>query len=199
MNITLKLTGIIILIFVIQNTVDGFTDSFLLLSSDVLVRPWILVTSIFLHGDLTHIMYNLFGLVIFGSILEKEIKQFYLPLFFSAGIIASLAAVPFYTAALGASGALFGVMGALAVIKPRLPVWVLGVPMPMIVAAGVWLLLDIAGTFSPGSVANIAHIAGLLYGMAISYFFFKRPNIHQKKNDSIIHEKELDEWERRYM
>jgi uncharacterized protein len=198
-NNTIKLSVIAIFAFILQSTIPGFTEAFLLQSSDVLFRPWILITSIFLHGDITHIMYNLFGLVLFGSILEKEIGKYYLPLFFASGLMASLAATLFYPAALGASGALFGVMGALAMIKPRLTVWVIGVPMPMIMAAGVWLLIDIIGLYSPSGTANAAHIGGLLFGAAVAYFFFKREEIHKKENNSVLSEKEIDEWENEHM
>jgi hypothetical protein len=182
--------------------VPGFTDAFLLQSSEVLARPWILVTSIFLHGSIEHLLYNMIALVIFGMILEKTIgsKKFVI-LFFISGIIASIGSSFFYEAALGASGAIFGLLGALAVLRPRMTIWVYSVPMPMFVAAGLWLIIDLMGILYPSGVANVAHIAGLLFGAIIGFTMRKQyPEEARKwKKEKAVSEEEIDQWEDQYM
>ena len=154
---SIKLSAIMVAIFLAQISVEGFTDSFVLVSSDAAERPWTLVTSMFLHGGVTHLLSNLFALLLFGTIFESIVARTrFLLLYFSAGIVASLATLHFYEASLGASGAIFGVLGALAVIRPKMTVWVMGIPMPMLAAAGVWLAIDLLGMLAPSRTANAA-------------------------------------------
>lgn len=196
----LVLVAVNILIFGIQVSVNGFTEDFLLQSSDITERPWILVTSMFLHGSLSHLLGNMFALGLFGTILENIIgtKRF-LIIYFSGGVIASLVSAPFYNAALGASGAIFVALGTLAAIRPRMMIWVYGVPMPMFVAAGFWLLIDLAGAFFPSNIANIAHIAGLIFGIAVGIFMRKQFAERRVQKKRVLKEKELDQWEDEWM
>ena len=122
------------------------------------------------HDDGEGHVGHMFALVLFGSILENEIgtKKF-LSLFFLAGLFASIASIPFYNAVLGASGAIFGVIGALAVLKPKMTVWVYGMPMPMIIASLVWAAIDVLGVFIPSNVANIAHLSGIFVGIIFGF------------------------------
>ena len=152
----------IVFIFAIQVFVQGFTESFLLVSSEVAERPWILVSSMFLHGDLRHLMGNIFGLVIFGLLLEKVIgyKKF-LIVFFITGIIAGISALFLYDRVLGVSGALFGIIGTLTALRPRMFMYIPGLTyLPMIAAAFIYLLLDLGGLFYPTNTANLAPISG---------------------------------------
>ncbi len=193
-NVVLILIGLNVLMFFLQS-IEGFTEAFLLFSPEVGQRPWILVTSMFLHGSTMHLFGNMFALFIFGLILEKLVgSERFLAIYMLSGIIAGLVSSNFYTSALGASGAVFGILGALAAMRPKMMVWVYGVPMPMAVAAGFWLFLDIAGVFFPTNVANIAHIVGLAFGVAVGLYFHK-PEPKQK-NDKTLSDEEFDEWEK---
>src|SRR3989338_1423696 len=195
--IALVLCTICVFVFIVQMSVAGFTESFLFVSQDAFNRPWILVTSIFLHGDLGHLRGNIFALGLFGSILEKFIgtKKFII-IFFAGGIVANIVSLPFYTSALGASGAIFGLLGMLAALKPKMIVWTYGVPMPMFMAAGFWLLLDIAGAFYPTNIANVAHIGGLFFGIIVG-IIFRQPETEAKRNENLSDE-ELKEWEEQW-
>ena len=176
------------------------TEAFALVSSDVLARPWILVTSIFLHGSAEHLFYNMFGLGLFGLILENIIgSKRFLIIFFSTGIIASIGSVFFYEAALGASGAIMGILGTLAVLRPRMMVYVFWVPMPLIVAAGVWALLDLAGMFYPSNVANAAHLFGLASGVVIGLKLRGRFSLKIRPRKVVPSERDIDHWEDDYM
>lgn len=160
------------IIFILQSIFPIITSTFKLTTSEALTHPWTLLTAIFLHGSLVHLLYNLFALVLFGLILEGTIgtKKF-LILFFSAGLFASIASIPFYNAVLGASGAIFGIIGALAIIKPKMVVWVYGMPMPMFLAALIWAIVDVLGIFIPSNIANLAHLFGILIGIVFGAIF----------------------------
>lgn len=175
--IALKLVGIIFLVFILQIIFKGFTENFLLISSDILQRPWILITSVFLHGSLPHLLYNMFALFLFGSLLEKQINSNrFLLVFLFTGLIASIIASLFYERSLGASGAIYGIIGMFTILRPLMPIWAFGVPMPMIIASILWILVDFAGFSSslqgnPGGIANAAHLAGIFSGALLGIGF----------------------------
>ncbi len=73
--------------------------------------------------------------------------------------------------AIGASGAVYGVMGALAVIAPFLLVYVYGfLPLPMIVVAVLYGFADFAGLFVPTGIANGAHLGGMFAGATYGFY-----------------------------
>src|SRR3989344_4337282 len=181
-------------VFIIQNLVGGFTGAFVL--HDIAQNPYTIISSMFLHGSLFHLLSNMFALFLFGLLLEHEIgtKRF-LAIYFMSGIIAGIAGSLLYPSLLGASGAIFGIMGYLAAIKPRLTVWTYGVPMPMAVAAAFWLVLDAAGVFYPSDIANLSHIAGLLFGAAPGLYSIRnRPKKEQQKR-RYVSEEDFRKWE----
>lgn len=178
---TLWLSAIIILIFILQNIIPGFTDS-LVLNQQSFPEIWRFITSIFLHGSLTHLIFNLFALILFGLILEKLISSNkFLLVFFSSGIIANIISVNFYPSSLGASGAIMGIIGTLTIIKPLMPVWTFSLPMPMFIAAILWTAGDILGIFFPQGVGNIAHLSGLVIGLILG-IYFRIKHIGKQKN-----------------
>ncbi len=138
--------------------------------------PWMFVTSIFLHADLSHLFFNMFSLLIFGIYLERMVGgRLFLILFFAAGIIGNVgyivtsgnALIP----AIGASGAIYGVMGTLAVLAPFLLIFVYGIlPLPMIIAAGAFAVLDIMGLLVPSGIAHGAHLAGMIVGIGAGLY-----------------------------
>jgi len=128
----------------------------------------------FLHGDFAHLFFNMFALLMFGISLENRIgSDRFVAVFFLAGIVGSIGYL--VTAsnpnipALGASGAIYGILGALAVLRPFMMVWMGGIPMPMIVAAFFWVGIEFLGMFVPSGIAHSAHLggifAGILYGI----------------------------------
>ena len=139
----------------------------------------------------------MFALVMFGSIVEKVIgtKRF-LIVYFLSGILAGLGGTLFYDAMLGASGAIYGVLGSLAVLRPKMTVWAYGVPMPMIVAVFFWALFDLIGMFAPGEVAHAAHLFGMLIGIIMALFWRKLFREHtEKRRIRKIPEKIMRKWE----
>jgi hypothetical protein len=201
MRATFILIAVTLAAFVLQIAVPGFTEAFLLDSADLQARPWTLVTSMFLHGDPVHLFYNMFALVIFGLVLEEIVtsRKFWL-LYFTGGIAAGAVAAYFYPAALGASGAIFSVLGTLAVLRPRMTVFVMYFPMPMAVAAFVWVAIDLVGFIAPSGVANAAHIAGLLFGVAAGFALRRRyGEAARPRTPRLISEKRLERWEEDWM
>ncbi len=184
-------------VFILQISFTGFTELFIL-NQNSFSEFWRFLTAIFLHADVVHLLYNLFALALFGSILEKFIggKKFLL-IFFLSGIFASLIAVNFYPSSLGASGAVYGILGCLAIIRPKMMVWAFGFPMPMFIAAILWTLGSVLGVFMPSNIGHIAHLSGILVGFLFGIFLRQKRKIRREKIR--IPETYMREWERRYM
>jgi membrane associated rhomboid family serine protease len=197
----IKLSLIILAVFALQNVFPFYTDNFALSSSTFLQQPWSLVTYIFLHADINHIFSNLFSLVLFGFILEKTVgSRNFLIIFFSSGIFAGIVGLLFYPSVIGASGAIFGIMGVLVVIRPKMVVLAFGIPIPMLVAVAMWAALDLGGVFYPSSIANIGHLAGLCAGIFIGFWIRPRYKVAEKKKEKIkIDEEYFRRWEEKYM
>jgi len=194
------LSLIIIAVFLLQKIIGGFTDYFILDTRTVLFEFYTLVTAIFLHSGMVHLLYNLFGLMLFGTILEHVIgSRKFLILFFVAGLAASLVSVPFYTRVLGASGAIFGILGMLGILRPKLTVWLYHMPMPMIVALLVWAIGDVIGIYAPSGTANIAHLGGLGIGVVAGIYYRRQFREHKRKKEAVyIDEEKVKEWEKSF-
>lgn len=173
-NAVIPLIVINIVIFIFQIILGGwFTEMFVLVSKDIFARPWILLTSIFLHANPNHILFNMYALFLFGPLLEQKIgaKRFLIA-YLGSGLIASFISGFFYPSALGASAAIMGMIGALIILMPKLRLLLFFfIPTPLWMAGIFWALLDVFGVFFPSGVGNIAHLVGmgcgLLYGLAL--------------------------------
>ena len=149
---------------------------------------WTLITSIFMHAGLGHLVANMFSLSFIGNFVEKLIgKKRFIALYFIGGISASLlfiaiagiSGIDFNVYAVGASGAIFALGGLLAVLTPKLPVMVFFlIPLPMWAAMiflmfGLWALS--LGLGLP--IGNTAHLGGLMIGVAYGFYLRKKyPN-----------------------
>ncbi|WP_417723445.1 rhomboid family intramembrane serine protease [Salipiger sp.] len=144
-----------------------------------------LLTSMFLHGGLTHLAGNMLFLFIFGDNIEDEMGHVrYLGFYLACGLIAGLAQVvsgplsPVPT--VGASGAIAGVMGGYLLLYPRarvdififLIVFFKILPIPAWLLLAVWFGLQIYGGFGAragdGGVAYWAHAGGFIAGLALT-------------------------------
>ena len=206
----LWLTGIIAVVFFLQIIFPPLTDNFKLVSAGVWSRPWTLLTAIFLHGSIVHLLYNGFGLAVFGSILEELIgSRRFLVVFFATGIVSGIVSTFFYNAVIGASGAIFGIMGTLTVLQPTMTVWVYYIPMPMYMAAVVWVVADLFGFIVPQGIANAGHLAGLAAGVAAGFVIRGKNRFGQQFRSSgrkgktvtgpIMTVEEFDKWEKEHM
>jgi len=172
--ITVILLASIILVFILQNIFD--LRSLVFVPAYFLSRPWTFLTAIFMHSNIIHLFFNGFALFVFGSFLEARVtKVTYLLIYFLGGILGNIGFIittpnP-YIAGLGASGAIFGIMGALAILTPRTVVFVMGLPMPMIAALFLWIGLSVFGIIFPlENVAYGAHLFGILAGVGIAFY-----------------------------
>lgn len=161
---------LILLFFIYQLASDTWID-LAFFPAFAFYEPWTFITSIFLHADFLHLFFNLFALFFFGIYLERIIgNRSFAALFIISGIVGNfgylLTASNPYTPAIGASGAIYGIIGTLAVIAPFLLVYIYGfIPVPMALAAAIWALIDIAGLFVPTGVAHGAHLGGMVVGL----------------------------------
>ncbi|MDH4190409.1 MAG: rhomboid family intramembrane serine protease [Betaproteobacteria bacterium] len=136
--------------------------------------PWQVVTYSFLHGNLTHLLFNMFALYMFGGELERFLGQRrYLNLYFTSVVTAALVqlALPFVLAThpapvLGASGGVFGLLLAYAIYFPRRTVVLLIPPIPLPARVFVFLYgaleLYLGVTGTQEGVAHFAHLGGML-------------------------------------
>ena len=189
----------VIIIFMLQSFISGFTELFIL-NELSWVQPWRFLTSIFLHGSATHLLSNLFALLFFGLILEKTIgSNRFLGVYLISGVLANVVAINFYTSSLGASGAIMGIIGTLAIIKPAMMVWAFGMVVPMAVAAVIWVAVDAFGLFIPSNVGHIAHLSGIAFGIIFGILFRISHKKKEKRHTIEVPEHLLRRWEALYM
>jgi rhomboid family protein len=134
----------------------------------VWIHPWTLVTYMFLHGSITHILFNMIVLYFFGPQVESRMGAArFLTLYFIGGVSGGLLSVVLApnAAVVGASAALFGVMLAFARFWPRAKILIWG-----ILPVEAWLLVLLTTLFalysgftgSRGGVADFAHLGGFV-------------------------------------
>jgi hypothetical protein len=154
-------------------------------------KPWSLLTNLFAHGNVLHLAINALVLYFLGPHLEARIGgRGLLRLFLLAGVAASLAhvalapllGVPAGTV-VGASGAIFALLGTLTALVPRMQVIFIFVPAPLWVVTALLTLFDLAGLglLSPlglgqgaGGVAFLAHLTGLALGLLWGWHLQRR-------------------------
>jgi len=155
-----------------------YSDTIYLLGlrpADFLERPWALITSIFVHAGLWHLLGNMIALFFFGTYLIRLVgERNFLITYFCGGLLGNvlyLLLAPPLAIAVGASGAVFALGGALTVIMPQLRVLVFPIPAPLplwVAILGGFLLMS----FLP-NVAWQAHLGGIAFG-AIAGLIFRR-------------------------
>jgi uncharacterized protein len=193
LGITLQIVLINIFAFIIFYVLGlfypGFIEKYVAISSEAVFNNyyiWTFLTSMFMHGGIFHLFVNMLSLVFVGSLVEKIIgKKRFLWFYILSGIFAGLLHILFESApAVGASGALFGIIGLLMILTPNLPVYMMFIPIPIKLkyAAPIMLILlwaiSIAGNVPIG---NIAHLGGLIFG--IGYGLFIKRNFPHRVRD----------------
>lgn len=178
-TIVLNLIIINALVFATQMLLDGPDEKIsraiaLWPYNSGLFKPYQLVSHMFAHGGFLHILLNMYALWMFGSVLEKvwgpkRFLIFYLVCGLAAGVSQLfLSDAP----AVGASGAVMGLLAAFAYLFPNTEFFILPIPFPIkakyIVA--LYAAYDLFGGFHPGKADNIAHFAhlgGLVMGFIL--------------------------------
>jgi membrane associated rhomboid family serine protease len=136
--------------------------------------------SMFLHGGIAHLLFNMWSLWIFGNNVEEAFGPVgYLAMYGAAGLAATLGFVvlnqDLTIPLVGASGAIAGVMGAYLVLFPRhlVMTFVLFriVAIPSIIFLGIWLVSQFALVDQSSGIAWEAHVAGFVFGAALAFPF----------------------------
>lgn len=150
--------------FFLQMTLPGVVNAFAFIPQLLFVRPWTLITYMFLHGGLTHIGFNMLALFFFGPRVEDRMgSQRFTILYFLSGLSGALLSLMFSprAALIGASAGVFGVMMAFAHFWPHQPIHIWGViPVPARMLVIITTVLAVWSGLG-GSRSNIAHFAHL--------------------------------------
>ncbi|HYR11907.1 MAG TPA: rhomboid family intramembrane serine protease [Longimicrobium sp.] len=154
--------------FFVQSALPALANDLVFIPALALMRPWTVVTYMFLHGDLMHLLFNMLALFFFGPRVEERIlsRQFAI-LFFLSGITGALLSVIFSPGSpiIGASGGVFGVMLAFAWFWPheKILIWgVLPVEARMLVILTTLFALWSGFGGVGGGIAHFAHLGGYL-------------------------------------
>ncbi len=149
---------------------------------------WRLITPIFLHGNITHLLFNMYALYVIGKELERYYGHMeYTILYFLSGIGGTLFSY-FLTPnpALGASGAIFGLIAADAIMMYKNKE-ILGPGAKSMLRRSVMIILiNLFIGLSPG-IDNWGHIGGLITGMVFAWFAGPIVSIEKKFDEILIH------------
>lgn len=189
--VTYSIIGITLLVFVLQvlPVVGGVvTDSLRyagLYSHPGMFEPWRMITSMFVHstGFIFHVLLNMYTLWIFGQLLEQLLgRGRFLTLYLMSGFAGSVGVLLLSDPRIpvvGASGAIFGLMGAFLVIQRRLG----GDARQLLVLLGINLVIG----FIPGmNIAWQAHLGGLVAGALIGLIFVETRKRNQQRLQLIL-------------
>ncbi len=174
-----------VLVWIALQIHPAYVNNLALVPVDVWTHPWFLLTSMFTHQDFFHILFNMWTLYFFGSAVHQllGVRRFWI-IYVAGGLMGGVLYVALayagnalhfgflgdiYSGAIGASGAIFALGGALAVLRPQMRVMIFPIPAPMplwIAIVGSFLVL----TFIPG-VAWTAHLGGILTGAAAGWYW----------------------------
>jgi membrane associated rhomboid family serine protease len=161
--------------FFVQMMIPYVADLFVFVPAWVFIRPWTLVTYMFLHGGLMHLLFNMLGLFFFGPRVEERIgSQRFTILYFLSGLSGALLsfAFSFQNPIVGASAGVFGVMMAFAHFWPDTPIHIWGViPVPARMLVIITTVLAIWSGFG-GAGSGVAHFAHL-GGYAGAFLYLK--------------------------
>ncbi len=135
-----------------------------------------MLTHMFLHANLSHLLSNMIALLFLGYALERRIGNLqFLGIYLTCGVLAALAfglldpssSIP----SVGASGAIFGIMGTLTLLYPVSFVFIFIIPVPVVLVAIFYALTTISfiQMGDAGPVAHFAHLAGMVSGMFVAF------------------------------
>lgn len=170
-NYSFALVLLMSISFVLQLLIPGYDERLALIPAFLSSRPETLVTHIFLHGSFDHLFFNMLFFIFFGPVLERRIgsPKFLIIIFFSgivAGIGWSLTTTNPFVPVVGASGALSGIFATLAVLMPRMRVYLF-----FIIPIEIWMVLILFAIYdfvmigSADMIAHTAHLSGLFFGL----------------------------------
>ena len=162
---------------------------------------WQPLTHMFMHGGFWHLFFNMYSLLIFGSAIERAIgEKKFLILYFVCGLGAAglhlgvqwfqlqtdpaAALTVMQIPTVGASGAIYGILIAFAMLNPEATLVLLFPPIPMkakwwvLIFAGIELVTGVTGTVD--GIAHFAHLGGMLFGFLLMLYWRKTGKLWQR-------------------
>lgn len=152
-------------------------------------RVWQPVTYMFAHAGFDHLFFNMFALWMFGRILEntwgsRRFLTYYmvcgLGAAFTQEVLQLLGVIP-PAPVVGASGAVYGLLLAFAMMFPNMPMYIIPFPFPI---KAKWMVIGytiielIEGVANFGNVAHFAHLGGMIFGCLLILYWRKKNNTH---------------------
>ncbi len=205
-TVTKNLVAINILMFIATLINENFmvANFAMFYPASPFFKPWQILTHMFMHGGFWHIFFNMYSLLMFGSILERSLgPKKYLIFYFVTGLgavalhtgvewmqarvfiangIAHAYQQLLVTPTLGASGAIYGVLIGFAMLYPQARLTLIFPPIPMtakwlvIIFAAIELFSGINGIQE--SVAHFAHLGGMLFGWLLIRWWRKHGKLY---------------------
>ncbi len=190
LNVLWFLIALNVAIFVIELVIGGepinkVIDLLGLTPALLSQQPWTIISSMFVHGDIWHILFNMISLYFLGSFFIRAAgEKSFLIVFFLGGMTGNalyILLAPSNVIGIGASGGVLALGGALAIMVPKAPVIIfpIPVPMPLWVATLIFFfILIILPMLVGGMISWQAHLGGLLLGLVAGLIFRRRRRIY---------------------
>lgn len=205
-TVTKNLVAINILMFIATLVNENFmvANFAMFYPASPFFKPWQILTHMFMHGGFWHIFFNMYSLLMFGSILERSLgPKKYLIFYFVTGLgavalhtgvewlqarvfiangIAQAYQQLLVTPTLGASGAIYGVLIGFAMLYPQARLILIFPPIPVkakwlvIIFAAIELFSGINGI--QDGVAHFAHLGGMLFGWLLIRWWRKHGKLY---------------------
>jgi membrane associated rhomboid family serine protease len=176
MNAILFLVALNILVFAFTMLRPQLTYVLGLTPALVTQQPWTLITAMFVHAGFNHILFNMISLYFLGSFLLRLVGEAdFLKVYLIGGLAGNALYIllgPSMVPGVGASGAIFAVGGALALMAPKLPVIVFPLPIPVPLWGAMTFFLLIS--FVMAGIAWQAHLGGFLFGLLAGAFLKRK-------------------------
>jgi membrane associated rhomboid family serine protease len=193
-----------VIVFFLQQTAPGVTGLLAFVPRYALLRPWTLLTYMFVHGGVTHILFNMLALYFFGPRVEERIgSNKFIALYTISGITGAHLSLNFapFSPIVGASGAIFGVMLAFARFWPDAQIYIMGI-LPLQARAAVILMAAISLWSglqgSRSGVADFAHLGGFVGGWLYLVWLDRRQGTRKFRSQAtpVVAKENLLQWRR---
>lgn len=174
--VTYAVIAIAVVVFILQWVLGpALTSSLVYYAPVTFSQPWRMVTSLFAHGSPIHLLFNMFSLFVIGRMLEPELGRLrFAALFLLSGLGGLIAVLLLQPEApvLGASGGIFGLLGALVILVRRFG----GNITQLVIVVGINLAI---GFFVAG-ISWQAHVGGLVVGALLAAILVRTRNRRQQ-------------------
>lgn len=165
---------------------DLLPDFKLYYPGDTRFKPFQVISHMFMHGGPNHLIMNMLGLFFLGPTVERFLgaKKFFI-LYFACGLgavvlrsfVQYIGFIPDHIPAVGASGAVVGVVTAFATLFPHQKLYLMFIPVPVkaMFMVGAFIAFDLycGLTGAMSGIAHFAHLGGAIVGFILTYFFFR--------------------------